>query len=108
VGGAVTERRCKAVTAANEACKARPLRDQDFCLLHSPDSSPAELGRRGGKARAKELELTDRDKAMAALRKSLASNNSAAVVASAKALLDLSPARTTATPAGRPCPEGCS
>jgi hypothetical protein len=50
------------------------------------------IGQRGGQRRGKrtdEPELTDRDQAMAALRKSLSSGNAAAVVASAKALLDL-------------------
>jgi hypothetical protein len=90
----VTKRQCEATTARGEPCKARPLRDSAFCLLHSPDSSPAELGRKGGKGRGRkteEPELPDRDQAMAALRKSLSSGNSAAVVAAAKALIDLAP-----------------
>jgi hypothetical protein len=54
------------------------------------------MGRKGGRGRGKangELELSDRDQAMAALRKSLSSGNSAAVVAAAKALIDLAPER---------------
>jgi hypothetical protein len=50
------------------------------------------MGRRGGKARGKqngELELTDRERALRALRKATDSGNAAAVVAAAKALLDL-------------------
>lgn len=88
----MTKRRCEAVTARGEPCKARPLQDQDFCLLHSPDSSPAELGRKGGRGRGRktdELELSDRELAFAALRRSLDSGNAAAVVAAGKALIDL-------------------
>ncbi len=61
-------------------------------MLHSPDHSPAELGRKGGRGRGKqadELELSDREQAMRALRRSLDSGNAAACVASAKALIEL-------------------
>jgi hypothetical protein len=50
------------------------------------------MGRRGGKARGKqpeELELSDRERALAALRRSLDSGNAAAVVAAGKALLEI-------------------
>jgi hypothetical protein len=49
------------------------------------------MGRRGGKARGKQAEgeqLTDRERALAALRRSLDSGNAAAVVAAGKALID--------------------
>jgi hypothetical protein len=56
------KRSCKATTAKGEACKARPLRDSEFCLLHSPDHSPAAIGARGGRGRGKQpgkLELNE-------------------------------------------------
>jgi hypothetical protein len=53
------------------------------------------MSRRGGKARGKQTEgpeLTDRERALRALRKALDSNNAAACVAASKALIDLEPA----------------
>jgi hypothetical protein len=74
---AMTEAVCKATMAAGEPCKARPLRGEEFCLLHTPGAARA-IGTRGGRARGKSAELepvSDREQAMAALRRALDGNN---------------------------------
>jgi hypothetical protein len=91
VSEAMTEAVCKATTAAGERCKARPLRGDEFCALHAPGADPRAMGARGGRARRKKEQLeplTDRETAKVALRRALAGNNMAAVVASAKALIE--------------------
>jgi hypothetical protein len=68
-----------------------------------------ELGRRSGEARRRRREqqlepLTDREQAMAALRRALDGNNRAAMVAAAKALLefDRSDPRAALSSSGAP------
>src|SRR5215470_6600435 len=88
----VDKRQCQAVTAAGKPCKAAPLSDSDFCLLHTPGADPRAMGARGGRARGKTAaleQLTDREKALSALRRALDGRNMAATVASAKALIEL-------------------
>jgi hypothetical protein len=91
VSEAMTEAVCKATTAAGERCKARPLRGEEFCALHAPGADPRAMGARGGRARGKKEQLeqlTDRESALRALRRALDGNNMAAMVASAKALIE--------------------
>jgi hypothetical protein len=107
----VDKRQCQAVTSAGKPCKARPLSGESFCLLHMPGVDPAAMGAIGGRARERgrgpEIggergvslpsgsgpeqisgELSDREQALAALRRALDGGNHAAMVAAAKALLE--------------------
>ena len=49
-------RTCQARNDRNEPCRARPLRDADFCLLHDPEQAEAvqEARRLGGRNRRNE------------------------------------------------------
>ena len=63
-----------------------------LCAAHGGLVDMKAIGQRGGQRRGKKTdqpELTDRELAFAALRRSLDSGNAAAVVAAGKALIDL-------------------
>ena len=49
-------RTCKAKNERGEPCRARPLHDADFCLLHDPEQAEAvqEARRLGGRNRRNE------------------------------------------------------
>ncbi len=41
--------KCQATTKAGRPCRAKPLKGQPFCIMHSSPDLASELGRRGGK-----------------------------------------------------------
>ena len=63
---------CQKRKRDGERCKARALSGEQYCVLHSNPSKPAELGRRGGRRRAvrclQELKVFDPPKSAADLR----------------------------------------
>ena len=89
------KRICSATTSAGKPCKAAAVTADGLCAAHGGLVDMKTIGRQGGLRRGKtaELELTDREQAMAALRRALDGGNKAAMVAAAKALIehDLSP-----------------
>jgi hypothetical protein len=54
-----TQRVCRAVTADGKRCPTAPLRDEEYCFMHSPDHSveAAEARRLGGLRRRRETTL---------------------------------------------------
>jgi hypothetical protein len=90
---ASAEGRCSATTKQGARCK-KPAVERGFCVFHSGRLDLAELGRKGGQARAKKAEPQDRserlrDLAWGALEELLASNAAAtAKVRAATELLD--------------------
>jgi hypothetical protein len=85
------KRACQGVNRAGEPCSSTAVGDDGFCPLHRPGADPRAMGARGGRARGRTAELeqlTDREQAMAALRRALDGNNMAAMVAGAKALIE--------------------
>jgi hypothetical protein len=90
------KRICSATTSAGNPCKAQAVTADGLCAAHGGLVDMQAIGRRGGERRGKaeQLErLTDREQAMAALRRALDGGNKAAMVAAAKALIehDLTP-----------------
>jgi hypothetical protein len=53
---AVTQHRCRELTARGEPCRATPLRDRDQCFLHAPEhaAEAMEARRLGGLRRRRE------------------------------------------------------
>jgi len=53
-------RTCKATNERGEPCRAHPLRDSDFCLVHDPEQADAvqEARRLGGRNRRNEATVT--------------------------------------------------
>src|SRR5262249_55588299 len=85
------KRACQGVNRAGAPCSSTAVGDDGWCPLHRPGADPRAMGARGGRARGKteQLEpLTDREQAMAALRRALDGNNKAAMVAAAKTLIE--------------------
>jgi truncated hemoglobin YjbI len=90
---ASAEATCSATTKQGARCK-KPAVERGFCVFHSGRLNLAELGRKGGQARAKKAEPQDRserlrDLAWGALEELLASDAAAtAKVRAATELLD--------------------
>lgn len=55
-----TKRVCRAATADGKRCPAAPLRDEEYCFMHSPDHSAeaAEARKLGGLRRRREKTLS--------------------------------------------------
>jgi hypothetical protein len=55
----VVRRRCVSLNDKGSPCKAAPLRDSDYCLMHSPEHSQevADSRRLGGLRRKREVTL---------------------------------------------------
>ena len=55
----VSPRLCRAMREGGHPCRAAPLRDGDYCLMHSPEHAEemAEARRLGGQRRRREVTL---------------------------------------------------
>lgn len=91
---AVEQPKCLAITRAGDRCPRR-AREDGYCHVHSPSVDRAELGRRGGQARARkqaeqsgDREERLRELAWRAMEELLASGASTAKVRAASELLD--------------------
>ena len=95
MGGDVVKREpkriCSATTSAGKPCRAVAVTADGLCAAHGGLVDMQAIGKQGGLRRGKTAELeplTDREQAMAALRRALDGGNMAAMVAAAKALLE--------------------
>ena len=55
----MVSRSCRAIREGGGSCRAAPLRDGDYCLMHSPEHAEemAEARRLGGQRRRREVTL---------------------------------------------------